>query len=228
MSVTKDPETSEQIGKRQVSRILAGLKKAYPEAECALRHVNPLQLLIATILSAQCTDKRVNLVTPELFRKYPSAEAFARASLTTLERMIHSTGFFRNKAKNIREACRRLVKDHHGRVPQSMEELLQLPGVARKTANVVLGTAFGVASGVVVDTHVFRISRRIGLTRAKTPEKVEQDLMALLPAREWINFSHRLIHHGRGICSARSPQCSLCSLEPHCRKVGVEPVIRGK
>ena len=228
MSVTKDPETSEQVGKRQVSRILAGLKRAYPEAECALRHVNPLQLLIATILSAQCTDKRVNLVTPELFRKYPSAEAFARASLTTLERMIHSTGFFRNKAKNIREACRRLVKDHHGRVPQSMEELLQLPGVARKTANVVLGTAFGVASGVVVDTHVFRISRRLGLTRAKTPEKVEQDLMALLPAREWINFSHRLIHHGRRICSARSPQCSLCSLEPHCRKVGVEPVIRGK
>jgi endonuclease-3 len=228
MSVTNDPEASEQVGKRQVSRILAGLKKAYPEAECALRHVNPLQLLIATILSAQCTDKRVNLVTPELFRKYPSAEAFARASLTTLERLIHSTGFFRNKAKNIREACRRLVKDHHGEVPQSMEELLQLPGVARKTANVVLGTAFGVASGVVVDTHVFRISRRLGLTRARTPEKVEQDLMALLPAREWINFSHRLIHHGRRVCSARSPQCSLCSLEPHCRKVGVEPVISGK
>ena len=228
MSVTNDPEATEQVGKRQVSGILAGLKKAYPEAECALRHVNPLQLMIATILSAQCTDKRVNLVTPELFRKYPSAETFARARLKTLERMIHSTGFFRNKAKNIREACRRLVKDHDGKVPQSMEELVELPGVARKTANVVLGTAFGVASGVVVDTHVFRISRRLGLTRARTPEKVEQDLMALLPTREWINFSHRLIHHGRRICSARNPQCSLCALESHCRKVGVEQVESGE
>ena len=222
MSLTNDPEATEQVGKRQVSGILAGLKKAYPEAECALRHADPLQLLIATILSAQCTDKRVNLVTPELFRKYPSAEAFARASLPTLERMIHSTGFFRNKAKNIREACRRLVRHHNGQVPRSMEELLRLAGVARKTANVVLGTAYGVASGVVVDTHVFRISRRLGLTRARTPEKVEQDLMAAIPAGEWINFSHRLIHHGRRICSARNPQCSLCPLEPHCRKVGVD------
>ncbi|MCY3756148.1 MAG: endonuclease III [Acidobacteria bacterium] len=222
MPVTNDSEAIENVSKKQVSGILAGLKKAYPEAECALRHANPLQLLIATILSAQCTDKRVNLVTPELFRRYPSAEAFARASLATLERMIHSTGFFRNKAKNIREACRRLVKDHNGQVPQTMEELLQLPGVARKTANVVLGTAYGVASGVVVDTHVFRISRRLGLTRARTPEKVEQDLMAAIPAGEWINFSHRLIHHGRRICNARNPQCSLCALEPHCRKVGVD------
>ena len=228
MSVTNAPEASEQGRRRQVKGILAGLKKAYPEAECALTHATPLQLLIATILSAQCTDKRVNLVTPELFRKYPTAEAFARASLKTLERMIHSTGFFRNKAKNIREACRRLVKEHNGQVPQSMEELLQLSGVARKTANVVLGTAYGVASGVVVDTHVFRISRRLGLTRAKTPEKVEQDLMAQIPAREWINFSHRLIHHGRRICSARSPQCTLCALEPHCRKVGVEQVKSGE
>lgn len=222
MPVTKDSEASERVGKRQVKGILAGLKKAYPEAECALRHADPLQLLIATILSAQCTDKRVNLVTPELFRKYPSAEDFARASLATLERMIHSTGFFRNKAKNIREACRRLANDHNGQVPQSMEELLQLPGVARKTANVVLGTAYGVASGVVVDTHVFRISRRLGLTRARTPEKVEQDLMAAIPPKEWINFSHRLIHHGRRICSARNPQCSRCALEPHCRKVGID------
>ena len=223
MSATNDPEETLKAGKRQVSGILAGLKKAYPGAECALRHATPAvhRLLISTILSAQCTDKRVNLVTPELFRKYPSAEAFARASLKTLERMIHSTGFFRNKARNIQQACRRLVKEHNGQVPQSMEELLELPGVARKTANVVLGTAFGVASGVVVDTHVFRISRRLGLTRARTPEKVEQDLMALIPAREWINFSHRLIHHGRRVCSARSPQCSLCALEPHCRKVGV-------
>lgn len=222
MPVNNAPEATEQVGKRQVNGVLGGLKKSYPEAECALRHDNPLQLLVATILSAQCTDKRVNLVTPDLFRKYPSAEAFARASLATLERMIHSTGFFRNKAKNIREACRRLAKDHNGQVPQSMEELLRLPGVARKTANVVLGTAFGVASGVVVDTHVFRISRRLGLTRARTPEKVEQDLMAAIPSGEWINFSHRLIHHGRRICSARNPQCSLCALEPHCRKVGVD------
>ncbi len=222
MPVTNDSEAIENVSKKQVSGILAGLKRAYPEAECALRHANPLQLLIATILSAQCTDKRVNLVTPELFRRYPSAEAFARASLATLERTIHSTGFFRNKAKNIREACRRLVKEHNGQVPQSMEKLLQLPGVARKTANVVLGTAYGVASGVVVDTHVFRISRRLGLTRARTPEKVEQDLMAAIPAGEWINFSHRLIHHGRRICSARNPQCSLCALERHCRKVGLD------
>lgn len=222
MPVNNDPEATEQVGKSQVNGVLEGLKKSYPEAECALGHANPLQLLVATILSAQCTDKRVNLVTPDLFRKYPSAEAFARASLATLERMIHSTGFFRNKAKNIREACRRLAKDSNGQVPQSMEELLQLPGVARKTANVVLGTAFGVASGVVVDTHVFRISRRLGLTRARTPEKVEQDLMAAIPSGEWINFSHRLIHHGRRICSARNPQCSLCALEPHCRKVGVD------
>ena len=222
MPPTNDFEAIENVGKGQVKGILAGLKKAYPEAECALRHATPLQLLIATILSAQCTDKRVNLVTPELFRKYPSAEDFARSSLETLERMIHSTGFFRNKARNIREACRRLVKDHNGQVPQSMEALLQLPGVARKTANVVLGTAYGTASGVVVDTHVFRISRRLGLTRAKTPEKVEQDLMAAIPAGEWINFSHRLIHHGRRICSARNPQCSQCGLEPHCRKVGVD------
>jgi len=228
MSRSKLIEATDRVGKRQVKGILAGLKKAYPEAECALTHATPLQLLIATILSAQCTDKRVNLVTPDLFRKYPTAEAFARASLKTLERMIHSTGFFRNKAKNIREACRRLVKEHNGQVPQSMEELLQLPGVARKTANVVLGTAYGVASGVVVDTHVFRISRRLGLTRAKTPEKVEQDLMAQIPSREWINFSHRLIHHGRRICSARSPQCTLCALEPHCRKVGVEQVKSGE
>jgi endonuclease-3 len=221
MLATNDPEETLKAGKRQVSGILAGLKKAYPGAECALRHATPLQLLISTILSAQCTDKRVNLVTPELFRKYPSAEAFARASLKTLERMIHSTGFFRNKAKNIKETCRRLVRDHNGKVPRSMDELLKLPGVARKTANVVLGTAYGVAAGVVVDTHVFRISRRLGLTTAKTPEKVEQDLMDLVPSREWINFSHRLIHHGRRVCNARNPQCSLCALEPHCQKVGV-------
>jgi endonuclease-3 len=219
---------SAKARRERAARIYQLLVECYPAAHCALHHRNPYELAVATILSAQCTDKRVNLVTPELFRKYPSAEAFARASLKTLERMIHSTGFFRNKARNIQEACRRLVKEHNGQVPQSMEELLELPGVARKTANVVLGTAFGVTSGVVVDTHVFRISRRLGLTQARTPEKVEQDLMALIPAREWINFSHRLIHHGRRVCSARSPQCSLCALEPHCRKVGVEQVNSGE
>ena len=221
MLVTNTPEATKKVNKRQVAVILLGLKKAYPEAKCALQYATPLQLLIATILSAQCTDKRVNLVTPALFRKYPSVDAFAHASLKTLEEMIHSTGFFRNKAKNIREACRWLLKKHNGQVPRSMQELLELSGVARKTANVVLGTAYGVTSGVVVDTHVFRICRRLGLTRARTPEKVEQDLMDLIPAKEWINFSHRLIHHGRRICSARRPQCSLCSIEPHCRKVGV-------
>lgn len=221
MLVTNTPEAIKKVNKRQVAVILLGLKKAYPEAKCALQYATPLQLLIATILSAQCTDKRVNLVTPALFRKYPSVDAFAHASLETLEEMIHSTGFFRNKAKNIREACRWLLKKHNGQVPRSMQELLELSGVARKTANVVLGTAYGVTSGVVVDTHVFRICRRLGLTRARTPEKVEQDLMDLIPAKEWINFSHRLIHHGRRVCSARRPQCSLCSIEPHCQKVGV-------
>ena len=207
--------------KRQVSGILTGLRKSYPDAECTLNHQTPLELLIATILSAQCTDVRVNLVTPALFRKYPSAYALAQAPLSNLEKMIYSTGFFRSKARNIKETCSRLVGKFGIEVPKSMEQLISLPGVARKTANVVLGTAYGVASGVVVDTHVYRITRRLGLTTRKTPEKVEEDLMRLIPSKEWINFSHRVIRHGRRVCSARDPQCGVCVLEKHCQKIGV-------
>jgi endonuclease III len=217
--------TSEDIkvnsDKARAQKINEGLKKEYPEAECALDHKDPLQLLIATILSAQCTDVRVNLVTPELFRKYRSAEDFANASQADLERMIHSTGFFRNKAKNIKAACQTLLTEFKGQVPRTMDELLGLHGVARKTANVVLGTAYGIPSGIVVDTHVFRLSHRLGLTRANTPEKVEQDLMKLIPQEEWIDFSHRLIHHGRRVCTARNPQCPQCVLSELCPKVGV-------
>lgn len=204
-----------------IQKILEGLRKEYANATCALNHQNPLQLLIATILSAQCTDVRVNMVTPELFKKYRNVEEFARASQSDLEKMIRSTGFFRNKARNIIAACQRILKDFNGQIPGTMEELLTLPGVARKTANVVLGTAYGIASGVVVDTHVFRLSHRLGLTREKTPEKVEQDLMKKIPREEWINFSHRLIHHGRRVCSARNPACGRCVLEEACPKVGV-------
>jgi endonuclease III len=214
-------ETNVRSVKARVQKIIEGLEQEYPDAQCALDHKDPLQLLIATILSAQCTDVRVNLVTPELFRKYPSARDFANASQADLEKMIRSTGFFRNKAKNIKAACQRLVSEFQGQVPKTMEELLTLPGVARKTANVVLGTAYGIPSGVVVDTHVFRLSHRLGLTRANTPERAEQDLMKLIPPEEWINFSHRLIHHGRRVCTARNPQCPQCVLTELCPKIGV-------
>jgi endonuclease III len=210
-----------KTAKARIARIVKELKEAYPDAECALSHKNPLQLLVATILSAQCTDTRVNQVTPALFRQYPSAREFADASQGDLEKMIHSTGFFRNKAKNIKAACQKIIHDFQGRVPNTMNDLLSLAGVARKTANVVLGTAYGIPAGVVVDTHVFRIAHRLGLTRAKTPEKVELDLMKLLPHEEWINFAHRLIHHGRRVCMARNPQCSTCTLADLCPKLGV-------
>ena len=216
MLVTNTPEAIKKVNKRQVAVILLGLKKAYPEAKCALQYATPLQLLIATILSAQCTDKRVNLVTPALFRKYPSVDAFAHASLETLEEMIHSTGFFRNKAKNIREACRWLLKKHNGQVPRSMQELLELSGVARKTANVVLGTAFAISCGVVVDTHVKRLSNRLGLSSQKDPNRIERDLMSRVPQDHWIAFSHQLIHHGRRICGARKPKCAECVLADLC------------
>jgi endonuclease-3 len=207
--------------KTKAAEIVALLKEAYPKAECALSHKNPLQLLVATILSAQCTDARVNQVTPALFEKYPSAQDLAGAAQADLERLIRSTGFFRNKAKNIKAACQRIVRDFQGKVPKTMEELLSLAGVARKTANVVLGTAYGIAAGVVVDTHVFRLTHRLGLTHARTPEKVELALMKLLPREEWINFSHRLIHHGRRICMARNPQCAVCTLSRVCPRIGV-------
>jgi endonuclease-3 len=208
--------------KRHARQVASALRAQYGDAQCALVHHNPLQLLIATILSAQCTDQRVNMVTPALFAKYPAAADLAAAKLPELERVIQSTGFFRNKAKNIQGCCRALVDEHGGRVPQSLDELVQLPGVGRKTANVVLGTAFGIASGVVVDTHVQRLSNRLGLTKSKDPKRIEQDLMQLLPPREWIEFSHRLIHHGRRICQARNPKCNGCTMSRICPQIGVK------
>ena len=192
------------------------LAKAYPDATISLRYRNPLELLVATILSAQCTDERVNLVTRDLFRKYRRAEHYARTAQTELEADIRSTGFFRNKARSIRGAARLIVDEFGGRVPATMAELLRLPGVARKTANVVLGSAFGKAEGIVVDTHVGRLSRRLGLTAERDAVKVERDLMALLPPAEWIAFSHRLIQHGRRVCSARKPRCGECVLVDRC------------
>lgn len=195
------------------------LHKTYPDATCSLNYKNPLQLLIATVLSAQCTDVRVNIVTQDLFKKYPTVQSFAKADLAELEQDIRSTGFYRNKAKNIKAACQMIIDKYHGKVPQTMEELLTLPGVARKTANVVLGNAFGIAVGVVVDTHVTRLTHRMGLTQEKTPQKIELDLMKLLKPNQWVDFSHVLIFHGRKICVARKPECGLCAVEKHCPKL---------
>jgi endonuclease-3 len=201
---------------RRQERIVDALEEAYPEARCALDFSNPLQLLIATILSAQSTDKRVNMVTPALFGKYRTARSFARARPEDLEKMVHSTGFFRNKARHIREACAAIERDFGGSVPEDMEALLTLPGVARKTANVVLGVAFGKAEGVVVDTHVQRLARRLGFTRETRPEKIEEDLMEILPRKLWIDFSHLMIHHGRVVCKARNPNCGACEVASLC------------
>lgn len=214
------PATAE--AKRRARQIARRLSEQYPDATCALHFESPLELLVATILSAQCTDVRVNLVTKTLFRKYPTAAHYARAKLPELERDIQSTGFFRNKAKSIQNCCRILLERHDGRVPKEMAEFVELPGVGRKTANVVLGTAYGIATGVVVDTHVTRISRRLGLTEEKVPEKIESDLMAEFPQKDWIALSHRLIHHGRVCCAARKPACGECPLESMCPKIGVE------
>ena len=207
--------------KARVRRILEVLAKLYPDAHCALDYENPLQLLIATILSAQCTDVRVNLVTPALFAKYRDAGAFAEADIGELEKAIQSTGFFRNKARNIKACCQVLVEQHGGQVPASMEQLVPLPGVGRKTANVILGNAFDIP-GITVDTHVGRLSRRLGLTTEDDPVKVERDLMALIPEKDWTMFSHRLIFHGRQVCFARKPNCAGCALNKVCPKVGVE------
>jgi endonuclease-3 len=206
--------------RRRARQIVQTLARLYPDARCALDHETPLQLLVATILSAQCTDARVNLVTPALFVRYPDAKAFAEADLADLETAIQSTGFFRNKAQNIRECCRQLVTHHGGEVPHTMEELVQLPGVGRKTANVVLGNCFD-TPGITVDTHVGRLSRRLGLTQHEDPEKVERDLMDQVPRKEWTMFSHRTIFHGRQVCHARKPRCSACALARVCPKVGV-------
>lgn len=206
----------------RLKKIIAALDQTYPEAHCELDHKSPLELLIATILSAQCTDKRVNIVTQDLFKRYGSAADYANAPLAELEQAIKTTGFFRNKARNLKAACQALVEKHGGKVPQTMEELIQLGGVGRKTANVVLGNAFGVNVGVVVDTHVARLSQRLGLTREKTPEKIERELMALVPQPQWTLFSHWLIWHGRRRCFARKPDCAHCKVLKWCPRLGVK------
>ncbi len=209
-----------QTLKRRGLSIHRKLVELYPDAECALVHHNPLQLLIATILSAQCTDVRVNMVTPALFSQYSTAQEFAAAKQNDVEKLIQSTGFFRNKARNIIALCKELVENYNGEVPNTMEELVHLPGIGRKTANVVLGDAFGVP-GITVDTHVLRLSRRMGLTMHTVPEKVEQDLMNIIPKKHWTPFSHRMIFHGRQVCSARKPNCEDCTLKRICPKIGV-------
>ena len=200
----------------QVSAIIAELRRLYPDAKCSLNFSNPLELLIATQLSAQCTDERVNLVTADLFKKYRSVEDYATVSQDELEKDIKSTGFYRNKAKNIRAAARRMITSYGGEVPRTMEELLTLPGVARKTANVVLGNAYGIIVGFVVDTHIGRLARRLGWTTSEDPVKVEQDLMRIVPKKDWLDLSHLLIYHGRAICTARKPACASCALAHLC------------
>ena len=212
----KPGKTKRPLAPERVGAILDALAKTYPDAVCALNHRSAWELTVATILSAQCTDARVNLVTPALFARYPTPQDMAAASLPELEGMIRTTGFFRNKSKSIQGAAQAVVEAYGSEVPQTMEELLTLPGVARKTANVVLGSWFEIAVGVVVDTHVLRISRRLELTAETTPEKVEQDLMRVIPQDQWIDYSHRIIHHGRQICVARVPKCADCTLETLC------------
>ncbi len=207
--------------KRQGAKVLRRLAADFPDVECALKHDSPFQLLVATILSAQCTDERVNIVTGPLFQAYPTAADLAVVPIKRVEKLVHSTGFFRNKAKNIRSCSQALVDHHDGEVPQDLEALVALPGVGRKTANVVLGTAFGIPTGVVVDTHVGRLSRRLGLTTEKDAVKVERDLIAILPKKSWIDFSHRMIYHGRQVCGSRKPQCDTCSMRKFCPRVDV-------
>ena len=212
------PRESQAARRQRLARIIRLLKKRYPDARCALEHSNPLELLVATILSAQCTDARVNMVTRDLFKKYRSAEDYAKAPQVSLEQDIRSTGFYRNKARNIRAAAQKIFSDFDGNVPDTMEALLTLPGVARKTANVVLGTAFGKNEGIVVDTHVIRLARRLGLTSRKNNQgdKVEKELMDLVPRKDWTLFAHLLIFHGRQICTARKPDCAACPVSELC------------
>ena len=217
----KKSQLISQPPRRRALRIQQALARLYPDAHCALHYADPLQLLVATVLSAQCTDERVNKVTPALFDRFPDAEAYASADVAELERMIQSTGFFRNKARNIRACCQVLVEKHGGQVPHTMEELVPLPGVGRKTANVILGNAFGVP-GIPVDTHVGRLSRRMGLTEHDDPVKVESDLMALIPKDDWTDFGHRMIFHGRQVCHSRKPKCDLCVLKKICPMIGVD------
>ncbi|MEO6922648.1 MAG: endonuclease III [Bryocella sp.] len=215
-SKKKSGKTAKPLAPERIAAILDALRKTYPNVVCALYHHNAFELTIATILSAQTTDVGVNKATPELFRMFPTPKALAAAPTAVVEQLIKTTGFYRAKAKNIQGAARVLIEKFHGEVPKTIEELIQLPGVARKTANVVLGSWFGIASGVVVDTHVLRISNRLELTKNSDPVKVEQDLQKILPRDRWIQFSHELIHHGRQICIARKPRCADCSLEHLC------------
>jgi endonuclease-3 len=208
----------------RVRSILEGLEELYPDVDCELDRDTPFQLLCATILSAQCTDERVNMVTPALFRRFPDAAAMARAATPTLEKLIRSTGFFRQKAKNLKATARLLLEAHGGELPKTLAELIKLPGVARKTASVVLGTAFGLAEGVVVDTHVQRLAMRLGLTRSTDVKNIEQDLMRVLPHDRWIRFSHQVIWHGRRVCFARKPACGTCTLAPFCPSAGREGI----
>ena len=204
---------------KNIDKILKLLKKHYGKAKCALNYKNPLELLIATILSAQCTDERVNIVTEKLFKKYKNVNDYAKANIKEFEKDIYSTGFYRNKAKNILSTCRIIKDTYKGRVPNDFDKLLELPGVARKTANCVMGNAFGISSGVVVDTHVSRISKKLGLTKNEDPNKIEKDLISILPKKEWIRFSHMLIWHGRKLCDARRPKCEICFLNKLCPAV---------
>jgi endonuclease III len=213
----KTPPRRGPLAPERVAAILKALDEAYPHAKCALHHHSPWELLVATILSAQCTDVRVNMVTPELFKRFPTPAAMAKAKLPELEELIRTTGFFRKKAKSIQGAAKKITEDFGGKVPETLAELITIPGAARKTANVVLGVSFGKAEGVVVDTHVFRIARRLELAKADTPQKVEQELMQVLPRDHWIRFSHQVIHHGRQVCTARKPKCDQCNLETLCR-----------
>jgi endonuclease-3 len=214
-----------RAGKKQRAlEILERLKRLYPDATCSLDYETPVQLLVATILSAQCTDERVNKVTPELFRRFPDAASMASADLAEIEKLVRSTGFYRNKAKNIQGACRKIMTDFGGQVPQTMEELLTLPGVARKTGNVVLAHAFGINAGVTVDTHVKRLSHRLGLTTHTDPVRIERDLMKLLPQPDWENWSIRLIYHGRAVCNARNPACDRCQIADLCPSANLEKI----
>ncbi len=222
----RSSERTEASGRLRVRSLLRALHRARPEPRVELEHTSPLQLLIATILSARCTDARVNQVTPDLFRAYPDAEAFARAPLADLERAIRSTGFFRAKARAIQGCCREIGARHRGEVPRTMEELTALPGIGRKTANVLLGAGFGIAAGVVVDTHMARVARRLGLTRRSDPVRIEADLMRLLPPGEWIFASIALVLHGRYVCLARRPQCAGCPLRRDCPSRGLEEAGR--
>ena len=207
--------------KAQAARVVRALVKLYPDPKCALVHENAYQLLVATILSAQCTDARVNMVTPALFERYPNAKKLAHAEPSEIETLIRSTGFFRAKAKNLLAMSKQVTENHDGEIPKELDALTKLPGVGRKTAHVVLGTGFSISSGVVVDTHVKRLAHRLGLTRARDPKNIERDLMDIVPRKHWINFSHRLIDHGRKVCIARKPRCSICTLAKICPKIGV-------